>query len=173
MIRYKNRVSLNKNRNGEIQLQTDMGQTWNTTIVKEYRPFGEWLISYNTQLRQWQKDMMDLVHQAFNTEYDLHPIELYWAYQKGTGYSSQNHDVAFARIPSKHIWLLMTNQHTWIKQCEYSSFTFTVEEASGSVLTEQTRDLIWDFRDFHRHGKTFPKKRKYTDQDYVDRGLTQ
>lgn len=171
MIRYRRAIELKTNRNGDIALETDMGQTWRTTLVKSHNHFGEWLWSHHTSLREWQKDMMALIHEAYNPEYNLHPIELYWVYQKGTGYQNQSVDIALARIPTKNIWVLMTPQNTWIQENKHGNFSFLVEDSSGPVTDEKTRDEIWNFRDYMRHGRILDTKKRYKDSDYEQKGI--
>lgn len=169
-MRFKKQIQLHINRNGEIVLNTDMGQTFNTTRVKDANPFGTWLYAHPTEIRHWQKDMIQLIHQAYNPEANLHPIQLYWVYQKGRGYTDQSQDIALAQIISKNIWVLMTPENTWIIESNYDNFYFTASEASGSVINKETRDEIWDFRDLLIHGKIIRKK-SYSDNDYLMKGL--
>lgn len=160
MIRYSKTIEMNITRNEEIRLKTDYGQTWHATLVKDFNPFGEWLHANHTKLREYQRDMIQLIHQAYNKEYDMNSIDLYWVYQRGKGYKNQSHDVALAHIPSKYLWILMTSENTWLLENKYNNFNFRVEDASGSVTDEYTQDLIWNFRDYMLHGKTFAKKKR-------------
>lgn len=169
MIRYKETIQFSVNSNDEIRLQTDMGQFWLASIVKERNPFGVWLTTQHTRLRETQRDYLHLIHQAYSKEYDDNPMNIHWVYQRGKGYNSAS-DVALGHIPTKNIWVLMTSEHTWIQEASNNKFVFRVSDASDSIMKETTQDQIWDFSDYMKHGRTFPKK-KYRDEDYVAKGL--
>lgn len=171
MIRYNKTIELNCSRNDEYNLRTDMGQTWKTTPVKEHNCFTEWLQAHHTMLREHQRDMLQLIHQAYNSVTDLNSMELYWVYQQGKGYSNQSTDIAFATIPSENVYVLMTPANTWIQSSKYQNLVFTVADASGPVTERETRDEIWNFRDYMLHGKIFPTKKIFTDEDYVQKGI--
>lgn len=169
MIRYKKKINVNTNKNGDITIHTDMGQTWKTTRVKEHNQFGEWLWAHHTTLRQYQRDFMQLIHQAFNPETGLHSIALYWVYQQGKGYQEQSADIAFARLESCNSWILMTPQNTWMIETKYESFSLDVEDSLGPVTSQETKDALWEFHDSMLGIKS--KKKQYTDKDYVERGI--
>lgn len=169
MIRYNKTIELNTNKNGEQRLFTDLGQTWNITTVKESNQFTVWLQANHTNLREWQRDMLQIIHQAYNQETGLHPMQMHWVYKKGQGYLSQS-DCAFAIIPSKNLYILMTPQNTWIQESKFQNLKFSVSDASGCVTSKETQDEIWNFRDMIVHGKIFDNK-NYTDDDYARKGL--
>ena len=169
MIRYNKTIEVATNRNGDISLRTDIGQTFKTTVVKEYNQFTIWLQAHHTLLREYQRDFLQIIHQAYSPQTGLHPIELYWVYPQGRGYLEQSSDIAFAKIPSKNIWILMTNQHTWMEETQYGNFFLNVDDAIGAVTNKETKDAIWAWRDAQL-GIRAPKK-QYSDLDYVVKGI--
>ena len=169
MMRYNKTIELKTNRNGEQQLKTDFGQIWRIIPVKESNQFSSWLQAHHTDLREWQRDMLDIIHQGYNQYTGANPMHLHWVYQQGQGWQSQS-ECAFATVPNENLYILMTAQHTWVQASKFENLVFKVEDASGSVLEKQTRDEIWQLRDYLRHGKILVDK-NYTDQDYTAQGL--
>lgn len=169
MIRYKKTISIHTNRNGEITLQTDMGQTWKTTPVKEKTQFSEWLWAHHTILREYQRDFLQIIHQAFNPLSGMHDIQLYWVYKQGQGFKDQSTDIAFARLESANVWILMTPQNTWMVENALENFNLEVSESLGPVTDESVKDELWNFHDEMLNIRA-PKK-KYTDADYQAKGL--
>jgi hypothetical protein len=168
-MRYNKTIEIKTNRNGEVTIDTDRGQTWKTTVVKEENPFGTWLWAHHTPLRTYQRDFMQIIHKAFNPEHACHAIELYWVYQRGRGYQDQTADIALARIPTCNVWIIMTPDNTWLIENQFSNFTLKVSDALGPVTDQYTKDQLWNFHD-SMLGLRSPKK-QYTEQDYVEKGI--
>lgn len=151
MIRYRKTIEI-ASRNGLTRIKTDCGQTYETSLVRgSTNPWTDWWNKQNpSEWRRDQKDyLLDLVSRAYRTKHYTNEIHLYVVYERGKGYN-QPHDVAFARIPNENIWILSTEQHTWIEQCQFENFAFSTDTALPSIKEQSTRDVIWDLYESFR-----------------------
>jgi hypothetical protein len=173
MIRYRKKIQAKTNRNGDLSLETDLGQTWRTIQINGQTPMSDWLYqSAQQELQQWQKDMAKVVFDAFMNHVEDHcPYVVYNVYQKGQGYASRNSDVFLMRIPSKNVWFISTSGHTWVFEEALDNFPIPVDEALGSILDRQVRQELYDWSDNQRGIKT--KKIMYSDEQYLEKGLAQ
>ena len=171
MIRYRKRIQAKTTRNGELEFETDLGQTWRTLKINSSNPMSDWLYqSAQGELQHWQKDIAKVVLDSFSSEVmDSNSYLLYNVYQKGQGYASTSGDVFLMRIPSRKVWYISTSEHTWVFEEALENFPINVELAVGSVLNRDTRQTLYDWSD--RQRGIPPKKIKYTDNNYKDRGL--
>lgn len=174
MIRYRRTIQFKTNRNGELYLETDFGQTWRTLEMRGRTAMSDWLFgSAQTELQHWQKDLAKVVLDAFVDE--IHedgkpfPYTIYRVYQKGQGYQSTQSDVFLMRIPAHNIWYVSTSENTWIFFENLDNFPIFAEEAIGSVLDRNVRQHLYDWSD-HKRGIA-PNKIKYTDNDYQNKGI--
>jgi hypothetical protein len=150
MIRYNNTIELSIRNN--VQLKTDRGQTWETSAIQGTNtPWTDWWSKQNpSDLRKNQKDyFLELVSRAFKNKHYSNEIVLYTVYQRGAGYN-QPHDIALANIPKQTIWLLSTNEHTWIEESSFSNIKFSVDTALPSINTQETQDNIWELYETFR-----------------------
>lgn len=171
MIRYRKNIQVKTNRNGDLSLETDFGQTWRTIQINGKNPMSDWMYqSAQQELQHWQKDIAKVVLDSFVHEMQDHcPYVLYNVYQKGQGYASTQSDVFLMRIPHNNVWFLSTSQHTWVFEEKLQNFPIPVEEALGSILDLQVRQILYNWSDNQRGIKT--KKIMYTDEHYVEKGL--
>lgn len=173
MIRYKKKISFKTNQNDDMFIETDMGQTWRAMPITSSNPVTDWLqrSSQNT-LAHWQKDMIKIILDAYqHTLPDIYEKTfcLYHVYKKGQGYQSKNSDVMLMRIPDKNVWFISTQENTWLFEQEYENFTITADMAIDSILEENTRQQLYNWSDSMRGIK--PAKVKYSDDDYVKKGI--
>ena len=141
MLRYKNLIQIDTNRNGIHSIKTDMGQCFLTTLVNSFEHSTArtkwWEMQSKTALRELQKDV-------FLGEFDRLYRRLHWAndmqyylvYEQGKGYA-QPHDIVFARIPRVNLWLLGSGTKCWVQQSKYESFSFNI----NSYMIENIEDL--------------------------------
>jgi len=172
MIRYRKNLRITE-RQDNLQIETDMGQTWRCMEINSTSPMTNWTkMSGHTELQQWQKDMCKVILDAFVAqlpEGGANSYQLYHVYKKGQGYQSTS-DVMLMRIPSKSVWFVCTTEHTWLIQEKYNNFTINCDDAIGSVLDSTVRQQLYDWSDQQR--KIRKSKIKYTDLDYQAKGLT-
>lgn len=172
MIRLREKISINTNSNGELYIQTDMGQTWKCMSINDASPMSKWLsLSSKHILQHWQKDMCKVVLDAYINqlpESGEASYQLYHAYQKGQGYTSGS-DIMLMRIPLANIWFISTTDYTWIIEEKFENFTIFKSDAFASILDKPTRQMLYDWSDSMRGIK--PNKIRYTDQDYLNKGL--
>lgn len=172
MIRYKHKLSFNTSRNGELYIETDMGQTWKCLEVNDSSPMTAWIAkSAQTELQHWQKDIAKVVVDAFVDQlpdFGSSSYTLYHVYQKGQGYRSTS-DVMLMRIPSRNIWFISTEKNTWMIENKFDNFTLFTSDALGSILEKTVRTTLYDFSDSQRGIKQ--SSIKYTDADYVAKGI--
>jgi hypothetical protein len=151
MIRYNKIIELSS-RNNQLQLKTDRGQTWETSLVKgTTTPWSDWWSKQHpSEFRRNQKDyFLELLARAFIEKHYTNTINLYVVYERGNGYNQQ-HDIALAHIPNANIWLLSTSDHTWIEESKLNNFKFDICTAMGSIETKGTKDIVWDLYDAFR-----------------------
>jgi hypothetical protein len=171
MIRYRKTIGVKTTRNGDLYLDTDLGQTWKTIQSNGQTAISDWLWqSAQTEQCHWQKDMAKVVLDAFVHELkDQTPYTIYHVYQRGQGYQSRQSDVFLMRIPSHNAWFLSTSDHTWIFEESLENFHINIETAIGSIMDREVRQQLYDWSD-QRRGIPI-KKIKYTDSDYAAKGL--
>lgn len=171
MIRYRKTIQIKTSRNGEMSIETDLGQTWRTLELNGSHALTDWIHqSAQGSLQHWQKDMSKVVLDAFVHEIqDHHNYKVYKVYQKGHGYQSTASDVFMMRIPQHAVWCIFTSEHTWIFEETLDNFPLTVEDAEGSILKETVRQSLYDWSDTMRGIK--PKKIIYNDEHYAAKGI--
>lgn len=173
MIRYRKTIQIKTTRNGDIEIATDVGQTWRTLRIVSSSPVTEWLSrsSQNT-LAHWQKDMIKVVLDAYSHTIPEHgqAFELYQVYKKGQGYTSTS-DVMLMRIPQYNVWFFSTSENTWLFEQKLENFSMTIDQSVGSILDKTVREQIYVWSDTQRGIK--PSRIKYSDQDYQAKGLAQ
>jgi len=172
MIRYRKTIQLKTNRNGDLSLETDLGQTWRTLQLRGKTAITDWIFnSAQGNLQHWQKDMSKIVLDSFVHEIqDEHPYTIYQVYQKGQGYQSKVSDVFLMRIQSHNVWFVSTSEHTWIVEESLENFPLNTDLATGSILNETVRKQLYDWSDSLRGIKT-KKQSLYTEKDYQAKGL--
>jgi len=171
MIRYRKTIQVKTSRNGDLFLETDLGQTWRTIELSGRNAITEWMYnSAQTTLQHWQKDIAKVVLDAFVHEMqDEHVYTVYRVYQKGQGYTSTASDVFIMRIKHLNIWYISTSDNTWIFEEKLENFPLMVSDAEGSILEREVRQMLYDWSDTQRGIK--PKKIIYTDEDYAAKGI--
>jgi hypothetical protein len=173
MIRYRKKITVKTNQNDDIEIQTDMGQTWRALLINSSSPVTDWLSkSSQNNLAHWQKDMIKVILDAHHNELSdssQRNFDLYHVYQKGQGYQSRSSDVMLMRIPDKNVWFFSTSDNTWLFEQKYENFTIDVEISIGGVLDKEIRQQLYDWSDRMRGIKTDTVR--YTDQDYINKGL--
>lgn len=171
MIRYRKKLQIKTSRNGDLFIETDLGQTWRTIQLSGKAALTEWIhTSAQTNLQHWQKDMAKVVLDAFVQEIqDEHVYTIYRVYQKGQGYTSTASDVFIMRIKHLAVWYISTSDNTWIFEEKLENFPLATEDATGSILDLQVRQNLYDWSDQRRGIK--PKKIRYTDEHYAAKGL--
>lgn len=138
MIRYNKKITLKKTHTGFV-LETDRGDIYNTSIIggSTTHPITDWFEkNAQTELRKWQMD-------AILKEYwRLHgPLDLFLVFKKGMGYS-QPHDILLARDTARGIWILSTNDHTWLAP-DNNGTEFNVDLSLGSVNSKEDRSELY------------------------------
>lgn len=140
MIRYNKRIELKQHRNGEWKILTDRGDEYQTQlIVNNPGPLTYWWQQqHHSPLREWQKDAV-----IKDSWWILGPLELYLVYKKGQGYS-QPHDIALARYSRNDIWILSTEENTWILPATRGDQMFVRELALGSINQADVRQKFYE-----------------------------
>ena len=141
MIRYNKKIGIKQTRQGEWIIESDRGQRFDTLpIIDNSTPITRWWESqHQSELRQWQKDMLV---KSFSDA--LGSLDLFIVFQKGHGYN-QPHDLVVAK--KDDIWIVSTQEDTWITRNGQSEFWLTRDESLGSVLEKTTRDELWNIID--------------------------
>lgn len=136
MIRYKNKISLIKNRADEWVIESDKGSKYLTNqITNTNTPITDWWEKQHpSELRHWQKD--SIIKNLFDA---FGQLNLFTVYKAGAGYS-QPHDVVMAR--HNDIWIFATEQDTWIVRDSSSQVWLNKEDSLGSVLDRTTREEL-------------------------------
>lgn len=151
MIRFKREISIKQNANETYQLTTDFGQKYEMFKIvstNERNPITSWWDrNHQSELRQWQKDAL------IKMLADVLPnVELFLVYRAGQGHS-QPHDIAVAKF--NNLWVLSTQEHTWIQDSKYSEIKFNIEDSIGSILDKNVREIVFEFREAMRNETTF------------------
>lgn len=135
MIRYQHRIDLEKTRFDQWIIKTDRGNQYETQLVAGTgTPFTDWWSKqHQSELRRWQKDALFSEFSRTHGE-----LELYLVYQRGGGYS-QPHDIALAYCPNKRLWLLSTQDNTWIVPFTH----FDRETGLGPIDQKDVRSEIY------------------------------
>lgn len=139
-MRYNKRITLKQTRQASLQLASDRGEVYEVTAAsKSNQPITDWWEKQNqSDLRGWQKDAL------FKEFWRLHgELELYMIYKKGQGYS-QPHDLALAYSTTKNIWILSTEQHTWLMPNSDIQTVFDIDLAFDSILNHDARLEIYN-----------------------------
>jgi hypothetical protein len=139
MIRYNKRIFIKQTRAGEWQLETDRGERYLTNhITNNSAPVTYWWEQqHQSDQRKWQKDVV--IGEIWRQHGEL---ELFTVYKQGAGFS-QPHDIVIAYSKSKKLWLLSTNQHTWIMPSEFTDCEFHIDMAMGPVHETDPRQEIY------------------------------
>ena len=141
MIMYKNKICIKQTRQGEWIIESDRGQRYDTIKVEGTNtPVSKWWeMNNHSDLREWQKDV--LIAELWRAVGEL---DLFVVYKKGQGYN-QPHDICLARW--QDVWILSTNEDTWIVKNDSSEFWLDKSTSLGSVLDKDVRRLIYEIYD--------------------------
>jgi len=143
MIKYNKRVILDRKRNGEIVIDTDRGDLYQTfQYNKTKHPISDWWSDQNqSELRSWQKDLV--VGYAGDA---LGPLTLFVINKRGQGYS-QDHDMCLVHNQLFNVWVFATQNDYWIVKGDQGQIIFDRNDSLGSVLDKHCRleiGNIWD-----------------------------
>lgn len=142
-MRYNKRIIAKRNRLDQLILESDRGEVYETNLVANTpTPLSDWWSKQNqSELRHWQKD-------AFIGEFwrQHGELDLYVLYKKGQGYS-QPHDLTLAYSPTKKVWMLSTEQHTWLMPDTGDDVIFNIDLAFGPINTKESRFEIYTIID--------------------------
>lgn len=141
MIRYNKRICVKQTRQGEWVIDSDRGQRFETLQVHDaLTPITRWWDSqHHSDLREWQKDV--LIKQFSDV---LGQLDLFIVFQRGHGYN-QPHDLVVAKRDD--IWIVSTQEDTWITKNNQSEFWLTKDDSLGSVMERSTREELWKISD--------------------------
>jgi len=143
MIKYNKRISLERKRNGDIYIDTDRGdvyQTFGYNVTKH--PVSDWWKDQNqSEIRHWQKDCV--VAYAGDA---LGALTLFVINKRGKGYS-QDHDMCLVHSEQHNIWVFSTQNDYWIVCSNDGQIVFDRSKSLGSVMDKQSRieiGKLWD-----------------------------
>lgn len=143
MIRYNKRIFV-KETTGGFRLETDRGDHYEVNAIKvgtTTTPITDWWEKQGqTQLR---RDQLDCIVKEYWRQYT--PLDLFVVYKKGQGYS-QPHDIMLAYDPTKQLWILSTDKHTWFVQGQ-REVVFNVDDALGPISNLDSRFEIYEVID--------------------------
>ena len=142
MIKYRKKISMSINNNGECRLRSDQGSEYQAFAISNSKtPFSDWwTMQHQSDLRLWQKDVI----RDFATRWlDLKP---YVIYRRQAGHN-QPHDMAMAHSQENCIWVFSTERDFWITPCAYGEFDFDIQDSMGSILLKDTRLEIYKLID--------------------------
>jgi hypothetical protein len=142
MIRFKNRIDIKTNRNGDHSILTDMGSYYKTTLIEHGNTRTEWWErQHHSELRGWQSDLFlgefDRLYRRLNFAYQM---QYYLVHQEGKG-RSQPHDIVFAKIESANLWLLGTSKMSWAHTCDLDNFSLHPDTAILGDISSKTERL--------------------------------
>lgn len=142
-IKYNKRIILERKRNGDIVLDTDRGDLYQTfQYNKTKNPVSDWWQDQSqSELRNWQKDLV--VGYAGDA---LGELTLFVINKRGHGYS-QDHDICLAHSQKHNLWILSTENDYWITKSDMGQIIFEVDKSLGSVLEKECRFQIGDIWD--------------------------
>jgi hypothetical protein len=143
MIKYNKQIILDRKRNGDIVIDTDRGDLYQTfQYNKTKNPISDWWSDQDpSEIRHWQKDIV--VAYAVDA---LGPLTLFVINKRGQGYS-QSHDMCLVHSEKYKIWVLSTQEDYWIVKGDQGQVIFNRSNSLGSVLDKQARFEIgqaWD-----------------------------
>jgi hypothetical protein len=143
MIKYKNSITIQHRRNGDIDILSDKGdlyKTFSNTYSKN--PITDWWgDQHKSELREWQKDIV--LGYAVDA---LGQGTTFLINKKGQGYS-QAHDMALFYIPKHKCWIFSTQEDYWIQFSDGGEVIFERKDSLGSLLNKEDRltiGQIWD-----------------------------
>lgn len=142
MIKYKNKITLQKKSDGTYYIESDRADRYETfAIANTITPWTKWWELQNqSDLRSWQKDIL----RDFASKWsDLTP---FLVYKRNAGHS-QPHDICLAHSQSNNIWILATERDFWFIQSDYGQVDFPVDQSMGSVLDKSSRLEMGKLRD--------------------------
>jgi len=141
MFRFKERIDIKTDRNGNHTITTDMGQKYDTQLMNKGNVRTEWWNrQHQSELRRWQFDLLlsefDRLYRRLNW---INEMQYYLVYEPKKGIS-QPHDIVFARIPTANLWILGTAQMSWLHTCELENFSIHPNTAIlGDISNELER----------------------------------
>jgi hypothetical protein len=143
MIKYNKRITLERKRNGDIYIDTDRGDVYQTfQYNKTKHPVSDWWSDQNqSEIRHWQKDLV--VAYAGDA---LGALTLFVINKRGQGYS-QDHDMCLAYSEQHNVWVFSTQTDYWIVHSDAGQIVFDRSNSLGSVLDQTSRieiGKIWD-----------------------------
>jgi hypothetical protein len=143
MINYKNKITLQRKRSGELQIHSDKGDLYETVAVTDGKTMltDWWNNQYKSELREWQKDLViKYAGDAFGKS------TLYSIYKRGGGYK-QPHDMTLFFNERHKCWVFSTTEDYWIQFSDGGQIQFDKKDSLGSVLNQEDRLVIgqvWD-----------------------------
>ena len=143
MIKYNKKIFLQRKRTGDLVIDTDRGDVYQTFAYnKTKNPVSDWWADQNqSEIRHWQKDCV--VSYAGDA---LGSLTLYVINKRGKGYS-QDHDMCLVHCEKHNMWVLSTQNDYWITQSDLGEIEFDRGQSLGSVLDKDSRiqiGQIWD-----------------------------
>jgi len=139
MIKYKKTVVLDRRRNGEWQIQTDVGDHYRTTMYQEYNQW--WDKQRQTEFKKWQRDIC-----LWETANIVGQCEMFDIYKHGQGWN-QDIDICLVHSPEYHLWVLSTTDDFWICESDGTNIQFNRSDSMGSINNPENRKLIYSVYD--------------------------
>jgi hypothetical protein len=142
MIRFRDKIEIKTDRNGNHSINTDLGQTFKTTQMNSGNIRTEWWNrQHQSELRRWQFDLLlsefERLYRRINWSYEM---QYYLVYQEGKGLS-QPHDVVFAKIPQADLWIVGTANMSWLHKCDLENFSIHPNTAILGDISEKEERL--------------------------------
>ena len=143
MIKYNKLIKIDRKRNGDIRIESDRGDLYETATYSNSRTLlsNWWKDQHQSELREWQKELV--IKYAGDS---FGQLELFNIYKKGQGYS-QPHDMCLCHSVAHKVWVFATETDYWIQLTDGGNIVFDKQESVGSVLDKDTRlviGTIWD-----------------------------
>jgi hypothetical protein len=143
MIKYKNKITLQRKRNGELVIISDRGDQYETMSYTNSKTLATdwWKNQHQNELREWQKDLViKYAGDVFGASI------LYNIYKKGQGYA-QAHDMTLFYNEQNNCWVFATQDDYWIQLSDSGEVVFDKQDSLGSVLNKDDRLIIGDIWD--------------------------
>lgn len=137
LIRFNNTLEISTSAKGDIDIKTDRGVTYKTSIVNGNAARTEWWNKQNkSNLRELQKDVfLGETNRIFTRMNWTNEMTYYLVYEPRKGFA-QSHDIVFARIPNKNLWLIGTNNYSWLHNSAKPNFILDIQDAVLGDITE-------------------------------------
>lgn len=142
MIKYRKKITIKHTANGDVKIQSDRGDVYDTFAVNDpHTPWTTWWnMNHHSNLREWQKDVAKMFADKFSD------LTLFVVYKKGHGHN-QPHDIALFHSEQHKIWLMSTTNDFWVESTDLGQFDLDVSNSAGSVLDKPVRDNLYEVID--------------------------